>query len=121
MTRRQKKTALDRLLARVTVVETPDQQEAVVYVVQGRARNTTVHLDPARVSHQERHEVTLRGAALLILDGFSGYNATVRRAYGTFEKEQREYDRARAGALAEIEALLHQIHPYAPPEDQGAG
>lgn len=118
---RKKETALDKLLARVTIEDVPEQEDAATYAVDPRSNTAVVRLNPAKVTGKTRHEHTLRGAARLVLRGFGGYNRTVQRAYGTYEKEQRLYSQAEAAALTDIEALLHQLHPYAPPEpDEGA-
>ncbi|GAQ23902.1 hypothetical protein DEIGR_400035 [Deinococcus grandis] len=104
------------LLARVTVEDTPDQEDAATITVDRVTRTALVRVNPDLVDDQARHGYQLRGVARLILSGYAAYNRDIKRKYGEWPDEQKVHDLAADDAEYHLQALLHQLHPYQPPE-----
>lgn len=107
---------LQRLLARVTVEDAPDQEEAATFAVDRLTRTALVRVNPELVDAQARHGYHLRGALKLALSGYAAYHRDVTRTYGKF-KEGKVYEQAESDALMDLEPLLHQLLPFDAPAE----
>lgn len=107
---------LTSLLDRVAVEDAPGQEDAATITVDRVSRTVLVRVNPDLVDDQARHGYRLRGVARLITSGYAAYNRDIRRKYGLWPDEQQVHDAAAEDAEYHLQALLHQLHPYQPPE-----
>ena len=107
---KKKTSALDELLARITVEDAPeDQTETTTLTVENGA--AVVRVKPDKVTPKARRAATLDAAAQLVLAGYGDYNGVIRRTYGAFEGEERAFKQAQASATATLVGLLDLLVP----------
>lgn len=110
-----KKTPLDQLLARVELVENPEQEDAATYGVDRLTRRVSVTVNPSLLDAEGQHKAKLRGLSDLILSGFTAYNRDMQRKYGIFPKEQTVHDKAYDEAQEHLVHLLGAAYPFEAP------
>ncbi|MFD2610159.1 hypothetical protein ACFSR9_12020 [Deinococcus taklimakanensis] len=116
--KKQEASTLEKLLARVTVVEDATQDDAATFAIDRVTRTAVVTVNPDLADAEAQHGYLLRGAAQLALSGFGAYHNDIQRQYGKWPKEQKTFDQAQADAMFELEGILALAHPYAPADPE---
>lgn len=107
---RKKTSALDDLLARITVEDAPDDQTETTALTIERGA-AVIRVKPDKVTPKARRAATLDAAAQLVLTGYGEYHGLICRTYGAYESEERPFEQAQASATATLVGLLDLLIP----------